>query len=176
MLIVGIDHTGAARMEEYTPVRDKRHSGGGRAADYERMLIEELKPLIDERFRTLGDAANTGIGGSSLGGLLALHAVLTHRETFGRAAVMSPSVWWSERAILKTAEDFAGEAPRMWVDSGGREGAEALTDARALRDRLVAKGWSDDTLHYFEDRRADHSERAWARRARPMLEFLFPPA
>jgi hypothetical protein len=43
-----------------------------------------------------------------------------------------------------------------------------------LRDRLMARGWRD--LRYYEDRRADHSERAWARRVRQVLEFLFPPA
>lgn len=176
MLIVGIDHAGVGRMEEYTLSRDKKHAGGGRAGDYERMLIEELKPVIDERFRTLTDAANTAIGGSSLGGLLALHAVLTHRETFGRAAVMSPSVWWDERTILKTVDAFDGPPPRLWIDVGGREGIEALRDVRELRDRIAAKGWTAETFHYLEDRRADHSERAWARRARPMLEFLFPPA
>ena len=176
MIIVGIDHSDAGRMEEYTPVRDKRHNGGGRASDYERMLIEELKPRIDSQFRTLTDASNTAIGGSSLGGLLSLHATLAHRDVFGKAAVMSPSVWWSERAVLKNVDAFDGPAPRMWIDIGGREGTEALTDARTLRDRLVAKGWRETTLHYLEDRRGDHSERAWARRARAMLEFLFPPA
>ena len=45
-----------------------------------------------------------------------------------------------------------------------------------LRDRLRAKGWNDETLLYHEDRRADHSERAWAARVRKVLEFLFPPA
>ena len=63
----------------------------------------------------------------------------------------------------------------MWLDMGGREGRDTLRDARALRDRLQNKGWTDADLGYFEDPRGDHSERAWARRARKMLEFLYPP-
>lgn len=176
MIIVGVDHGGIGRMDEYTPVKDKKHKGGGRAGDYARMLAEELKPLIDARFRTLPDAENTAIAGSSLGGLMTLHALLTHRDVFGRGAAMSPSVWWGDRAILKHVDSFNGPPPRLWVDTGGREGLEALQDARALRDKLAAKGFNQDHFRYYEDRRADHSERAWAKRVRMVLEFLFPPA
>lgn len=176
MIIVGIDHTGTGRIDEYTPVRDPKHDGGGRADDYVRMLVDELKPMIDARFRTASEAENTAIGGSSLGGLLTLHAVLTRRDVFGRAAAMSPSIWWGGRAILAALESFEGEPPRLWLDIGGREGLEALRDARALRDRAAAKGWREPSFRYYEDRRADHSERAWARRVTMVLEFLFPPA
>ena len=51
------------------------------------MLIEELKPIIDERYRTLTDKANTAIGGSSLGGLVSLYLGLTHPDVFGSVAV-----------------------------------------------------------------------------------------
>lgn len=173
VIIVGIDHAGPARIDEYTPVVDPKHSGGGRAAGYARFLIEELKPSIDAQFRTRPGAESSGIGGSSLGGLVSLYLALKHPEVFRRAAVMSPSVWWSDRAILADAEAFDGPPPRLWLDIGGREGLQALRDARDLRDRLAAKGWKD--FSYFEDRRADHSERAWARRVRQALEFLFPP-
>ena len=176
MIIVGIDNTGAARIDEYTPSRDAARSVGGRAADYARFLLEEVKPAIDARFLSLTDGANAAIGGSSLGGLIALYLALTLPDRFAAVAAMSPSIWWHERRILAVVNEFsAARHPRVWLDIGGREGREALENARLLRDRLVAKGWADH-LHYFEDRRGDHSERAWAKRARAMLEFLFPPA
>lgn len=174
MIIAGVDHAGPARIDEYTPVRDKKHSGGGRAEAYGRFLIEELKPAIDARFRTLTDAENTAIGGSSLGGLVSLYLALKHPDVFRGVAAMSPSVWWSDRAILGEVEAFDGPPPRLWLDIGGREGAEALRDARELRDRIASKSWPRFEL--YEDRRGDHSERAWARRVRQALEFLFPPA
>lgn len=174
MIIVGIDHAGTRRVDEYTPVKDAKHKGGGLAADYARFVIEELKPAIDARFRTLPDAENTAVGGSSLGGLVSLHLALEHPTVFRRATVMSPSVWWADRAILRDVQAFQGPPPRMWLDVGGREGVETLRDVRDLRDRLVEKGWRD--LEFYEDRRGDHSERAWARRFRQALEFLFPPA
>ena len=173
MIIVGIDNTGA-RIDEYTPSRDAARSVGGHAADYARFVLEEVKPAIDARFLSLADGANTAVGGSSLGGLLALYLALTLPDAFGAVAAMSPSVWWHGRRILAAVDGFsAARHPRLWLDIGGREGREALENVRLLRDRLVAKGWADQ-LHYFEDRRGDHSERAWAKRARAMLEFLFP--
>ena len=174
MIIVAADNAGVGRIDEYPPTREPKHNGGGRANDYARMLIEELKPLIDERFRTISD--DNAIAGSSLGGLLAMHVVVTHRDVFSRAAVMSPSVWWGNRAILKTVESFDGPPPRLWLDIGGREGTQALQDARALRNLIVSKRWPADSFRYHEDRRGDHSEKAWARRARMALEFLYPPA
>lgn len=172
MIIVGIDHAGPRRIDEYTPVKDPTHKGGGLAADYARFLIEELKPAIDARFRTLPDPENTGVGGSSLGGLVSLHLALKYPNVFRRAAVMSPSVWWANRAIVDELEEFQGPSPRMWLDVGGREGVDTLRDARELSALIVRKGWRD--FQFYEDRRGDHSERAWARRSRQALEFLFP--
>jgi predicted alpha/beta superfamily hydrolase len=176
MIIVGVDNTGPSRIDEYTPTRDAARNGGGKADDYGRMLIDELKPVIDAQFRTLPDAPNTALGGSSLGGLATLYIGLTRPEVFRHLAVMSPSVWWDNRAILAFVDRFdAPYRPRIWLDMGGREGIEGLADARLLRDRLRTKGWrSEDDLRYYEDRRADHSERAWAKRVPDVLEFLFP--
>jgi predicted alpha/beta superfamily hydrolase len=177
MIIVAIDNTGPSRIDEYTPTRDIKHHGGGKASDYGRMLIEELKPVIDAKFRTLTDPLNTALGGSSLGGLATLHLGLKHPDSFGGLAVMSPSVWWDNRIIFDDVERFDGRnRPRIWLDMGGREGVEGLANARMLRDRLIARGWRMGVnFRYFEDRRADHSERSWAKRAPAVLEFLFPP-
>jgi predicted alpha/beta superfamily hydrolase len=176
MIIVGIDNTDS-RIDEYTPTHDAVRHGGGKADDYGRMIIEELKPIIDTQCRTLPDVSNTALGGSSLGGLATLYLGLTHPDVFGNLAVMSPSVWWDDRAILAEVDRFNfARCPRIWLDMGGREGVEGLSDARLLRDALRRKGWRDDEdFHYFEDRRADHSERAWAKRVPAVLEFLFPP-
>jgi predicted alpha/beta superfamily hydrolase len=178
MIIVGIDNTGASRIDEYAPTADSSRGGGGRADAYGRMLVEELKPIIDSQYRTLPDAANTALAGSSLGGLATLHLGLKLPAVFSALAVMSPSLWWDNRAILADVDGFdAPHRPRIWLDMGGREGVEGLANARALRDRMFANGWrSGENFRYYEDRRADHSERAWARRVPSVLEFLFPPS
>jgi predicted alpha/beta superfamily hydrolase len=174
VIIAGVDHAGAGRINEYTPVRDDSKGGGGEGDLYGSMLIDELKPLLDARFRT--DPDDNAIGGSSLGGLISIHLVIRHPEVFRSAAVMSPSVWWAGRTIVdEVRRTAAGRRPRVWLDIGGREGREALEGARALRDAMLANGWGPANFRWFEDRRGDHSEPAWRGRVRKVLEFLFPP-
>jgi predicted alpha/beta superfamily hydrolase len=175
LIIVGIYNAGDRRIHEYTPFEDRR-LGGGQADVYGRMLVEELKPFVDKQYRTLPGAQTCGIGGSSLGGLVTLYLGLRYPSVFARLAVMSPSVWWRNRAILKTIAALP-ERPelRIWLDIGTKESAQAVPDTRALRDGLVRKGWQlGENLAYFEAQGAEHTESAWAQRVGPMLKFLFP--
>ena len=120
LIIVGISNTGEERIHEYTPTRDA-WLGGGLAGDYGRLIVEDLKPLIDRTYRTLPDRQHTGLGGSSLGGLVTLHLGFTHPEVFSRLAVLSPSVWWDRRAILTTVRHARPKpAVRLWVHGHGR--------------------------------------------------------
>ena len=175
LIIVGIYNTGLSRIEEYTPTKDAR-LGGGHADDYGRLIVEELKPLIDSTYRTEREAHHTGLGGSSLGGLVSLHLGLTYPRTFGKLAVLSPSVWWDRRAILRSVRRASPKpALRIWVDMGTAEGRRGLDDARLLKAALVGAGWIEGVdLHYAEYEGADHSEGAWAARIGPVLEWLFP--
>ncbi|HZF78735.1 MAG TPA: alpha/beta hydrolase-fold protein, partial [Rubrivivax sp.] len=81
------------RVGDYTPW-SREHEGqlqGGRAAAYGRYLVEELKPMIDERYRTRRGRMHTAVGGSSLGGLVSMWLLLEHPSTFGAGLVVSPS-------------------------------------------------------------------------------------
>jgi predicted alpha/beta superfamily hydrolase len=166
-----------ARFDEYTLTRSSRHGVGGKADAYGRMLAEELKPFIDSEFRTLPGAADTGVGGASLGGLVSLHLGLKLPAVFGRLAVMSPSVWWDDRVVLRNVKALGAKTnARIWLDVGTGEGREAVGDVKELRDALVKKGWAlDSDLKYHEASGAEHDEKAFARRADQMLKFLFPP-
>ena len=175
LVIVGIDNTGTARLHEYTPTYDRRRGGGG-ADDYGRLIVTELKPFIDSRYRTLQDASATGLGGSSLGGLVSLYLGLKYPDVFGRLAVMSPSVWWDRRAILRYVREAKPKPPsRIWVDIGTREGRYHVDNAQLLKVGLAKSGWIEgDDLHYEEVPGGTHSEGAWAARFDRVLEFLFP--
>jgi predicted alpha/beta superfamily hydrolase len=179
LIIVLVPNGGTqeARFDEYTPTRSPAQRVGGKADAYGRMLAEELKPFIDSEFRTLPDAPNTALGGASLGGLVSLHLGLKQPTVFGKLAAFSPSVWWDNRVILGGVKALAAKTPaRIWLDIGTGEGRGAVEDLRMLRDALVRKGWVlDSDLTYFEARDAVHEEKAFARRAAPMLKFLFPP-
>jgi predicted alpha/beta superfamily hydrolase len=175
LIIVGIYNAGVKRIDEYTPVEDKR-LGGGQADAYGRMLVQELKPYIDAQYRTLPGGGNCGIGGSSLGGLVTLYLGLRYPTVFSRLAVMSPSVWWRNRTILQTLAALTKKPDlHIWLDIGTKESTRAVPDARALRDGLIRKGWRlGEDLVYSEADGGEHTESAWAERVAPMLKFLFP--
>jgi enterochelin esterase-like enzyme len=178
MLLVGVYNTGVRRVSEYTPTRDPQSHKGGKADRYAQMLARELKPFIDSEYRTRRTAADTGVGGSSLGGLASLEAGLLYPRVFGKIAVMSPSVWWDQRSILGMVRRFAGAArPRIWLDTGTQEGdapQQVVDDARLLRDVLVERGWHEGAdLNYREYEGAGHNEGAWASRLGEILVCLF---
>ena len=177
LIVVGIHNTGTTRIEEYTPTADAR-LGGGLADEYGRLIVEELKPFIDNTYRTLSETSHTGLGGSSLGGLVTLHLGYKYPHVFGRLAVLSPSVWWDRRAILRTVRSTRPRPPlKIWVDMGTAEGRRGLDDARLLKAALVGAGFLEGRdLHYAEYEGATHSEDAWATRVGPMLEWLYPAA
>jgi predicted alpha/beta superfamily hydrolase len=178
IIVVGIYNTGEHRINEYAPTERTDKGGGGLAGDYGQMLIMELKPFIDSTYNTLPSAHNTAMGGSSLGGLLTMHLGLRFPTAFGKLAVLSPSVWWDDRMILREVEALPNKLPqRIWLDAGTAEGSEVIADARALRDALVAKGWQlGEDLAYLEAEGGGHDEKSWSARVSHVLEFLFPVA
>jgi len=175
LVIVGIYNTGVKRIDEYTPVEDGR-LGGGRADAYGQMIVEELRPFVAHQYRTLAGPENCGMGGSSLGGLVSLYLGMRHPDVFGKLAILSPSVWWHNRAILRTVEQLRQRTgQRIWLDIGTKEGKRAQVDVRALKRLLMKKGWRiGKDLEYREIDGGKHTEYAWAERVAPMLKFLFP--
>ncbi len=179
LILVGIANTGLRRMPEYTPTRDFK-MGGGEGDGYGRLIVEELIPFIDRTYRTAAGRENTGLGGSSLGGLISLYLGLRHPEVFGRLGVLSPSIWWDQRSILAFVEDFDSERhprPRIWLDIGTAEGQRHVRDSELLSRMLQRQGWRlGIDLAFDKVDGGFHSEDAWADRFDQVLGFLFPPA
>jgi predicted alpha/beta superfamily hydrolase len=175
LVIVGIYNTGEHRIDEYTPVEDRR-LGGGQADAYGQMLVEELRLFVAHKYRVRISGPNCGMGGSSLGGLVSMYLGFEYPAIFGKLAIMSPSVWWHGRAILKTVARLRhNTGQRIWLDIGTKESQRALPDVRMLKADLERKGWRESVdLGYMEAEGAEHSEWAWADRVAPMLKFLFP--
>ena len=179
LILVGVYNTGVRRISEYTPTRSAQLRKGGKADRYAEMLAREIKPFIDHEYRTQKAAAHTGVGGSSLGGLVSLVAGLKYPRVFGKLAIMSPSIWWDGRAIVRMAAAHRSSVrPRIWLDAGTEEGEspqQTIEDLRLLRDTLLSRGWSEGVdFKYLEAQGAGHNEAAWAWRLGDVLEHLYP--
>jgi predicted alpha/beta superfamily hydrolase len=178
ILMVGVYNTGVRRLSEYTPTRDPRRRKGGKGGRYAQMLARELKPFIEQEYRAKKSAADTAVGGSSLGALVSLEAGLLYPRVFGKLAVMSPSVWWDQRSILEMVRVYeAPTRPRVWLDTGTEESEfpqQVVADTRLLREALVEKGWGEGAdLSYAEFTGAGHNERAWGGRFGEVLRYFF---
>ncbi len=183
LIVVGVENT-SQRAFEYTPVPDRVRGGGGGDL-YARFLVEEVKPFIDETYRTMPDAAHTGIMGSSFGGLASVYTAWKYPNVFSRVGAMSTSYGWAGGHILGFVE--SNDPPpgaRVWADMGtaeypGDSDGDGVPDImeqhRRFRDVLLAKGMTlPGTLAYVEDEGAVHNERAWAARFPRALRHLFP--
>lgn len=186
VIVVGIPNAGARRANEYSPYADARW-GDGEADDYLDFLAHTIKPMIDADFRTRPEPVNTGIMGSSMGGLVSLYAGFS-TELYGKIGALSP--FWIPFADKMS--DLVRTAPRhnlkIYMDVGTNEGANMnfpeitpeqlstlyVDSVRAMRDILQDKGYdSDTTLSYVEAEGAIHHETAWEKRLPGALRFLF---
>ena len=171
-IVVGIYHAAQHRVDEYSPFVDER-VGGGHAEAYLTWVCDVLRPAINERYRTHRTREHTGIGGSSMGGLLSLYAVFARTDVFGFAAVMSPSLWFAHGAIFDWVRSQPFADARIYLDMGAREGDRMLANAQRMRDLLVAKGYlPGERLRWVEDAVGVHHESAWGRRFRKALPAL----
>lgn len=184
-IMVGIPNAGKERLDEYSPFHAPG-LGGGRGDVYLEFVIDEVKPAVETRFRTLPGPAHTGIMGSSMGGLISLYAFFRHPETFGLVGVMSPSLWFARNAIYDCVRRAPFNAGRLYLDAGTREHGGKSTwsiipwrsrryyaSVRRMYRLLVKKGYRPRRdLLYVEERNASHDEGAWARRLPPAVRFL----
>jgi predicted alpha/beta superfamily hydrolase len=171
-IIVGIPNAGIERIREYTPFADPR-MGGGMGDAYLDWIEGTVKPLVDARYRTIRGQEGTGIGGSSLGGLISLYAFFRDPARYGFTAVLSPALWFGDAQIFRFIEAAAYVRGRIYLDVGTREGEGTLALAREMRDVLLNRGYKRGRdLMWVEDRGGMHNEAAWGRRIRAALPFL----
>lgn len=188
-IIVGIPNAGEDRIHEYSPFADRMSKGRG--ALYLRFIVETIKPLIDAEFHTLPDKANTGLLGSSMGGLISLYGFFEHPNVFGLAGVVSPALWFGGGAIYGYVERKPHHEGRIYMDVGTQEAGSPkktgwlsaawrqsqsgryVNGVRRMRDLLAQKGYREgEMLRYIEDNGGRHNEADWARRLPEMMRWL----
>ena len=185
-IVVGIPSISEVRGNELSPFDDK-HIGDGRGSAYMSFLLDSIKPIVDSDFRTLTDTANTGLMGSSMGGLISLYGLFRDEHQFGFVGAMSPYFGAGDGAIYEFVKHAPFRKSRIYMDVGTHEtdnldvpenrkeekSLEYLESVRLMRDLLIEKGYTlGDSLDYVEDVGAVHNEGAWAKRLPCAMRFL----
>lgn len=183
MIVVGVDNMGRMRSTEYLPFdagSAAPQALGGHADKYAEFLVKWLKPRIDGEYRTLPDAAHTGLGGSSFGGVVTLYTAMEHPGVYGRLLVESPSLWVGDGKLMEMIRGFDGAWPgRVFVGMGGSEtggadrDAELVALAEELETALEEAPGAPGAVELVIEPGAAHNEEAWRGRLGGALTFLF---
>ncbi len=210
-IIVGV-HNSAARYQEYMPQKwfaamsdsfrgriVKTQNGYPASDNYLRFLVEEVKPSIDKKFRTLPSKKDISIMGSSMGGLLSIYALGEYPQVFGQAAALS--VHWPmlgagtngegrDTATNFDVEDVAlslgrwmkktklkpKSGNRLYVDHGTSTLDALYAPYRqAVEARMMKDGWKPPAFESRVYGDAAHDERSWRARIEIPLAFLLGP-
>ncbi len=192
MLIVGIDNS-PARMDEYTHVADVLDGSpiGGEGDAYANFLESEVRPLVATHY---GEPPKVGVLGSSLGGLISLHAGYQNPTAYDFVGSMSGTLGWGSfgphtgETMIERYNDSDVFPFVVYLDSGGDgpcedtdadgisddgEGTDNYCETVQMRDVLAAKGYVFDvSLHHWHEPGAPHNEAAWAARVFRPLEIF----
>ena len=155
-IVIGIDHGGGDRLLEYNPFDSRFGKGKGDA--YVDFIVKTLKPLIDRNYRTLNTPKNTGVIGSSMGGLISLYAALKYPKTFGVAGVFSPAFWVAPLIYDFAEKNKLKKKTRIFFLAGELESKEMVPDMRKMYDLLMKKGYSAANLKFVIQPDGQHSE------------------
>jgi len=180
MVIVGLDNAGKNRIREYMPHRSM-HPVTLRAhgTRYPTFLFKEVMPFMDRNYRVASGPQNTGLGGSSLGALIALYTAVVRPGLIGRLLLESPSLWASNRQIIRQSRGVRQWPDRVFLATGtaeiGRKERDqsVVDDVRELSFILRRSGLDDKRLKLVIEEGGTHHESAWARRFPEALAFLF---
>ncbi len=180
MIFVGLDNAGRNRIREYMPHRSLQpmivRVTGTR---YPNFLIKEIMPFMARHYRVATGPENTGLGGSSLGALISLYTASERPDVFGRVLLESPSLWASNRQMIRDSRTVRKWPSRIFLATGTAEAGRKekdqsmVDDVRELHSIFRRTGMDDRNLKLVIDEGATHHESAWARRFPEALLFLF---
>lgn len=182
MIVVGVDHAGKDRAHEYLPYKDfvgdpdMEEPAGKRFPDF---MTKEVMPLVDSHYRTLTGQPNTGIGGSSYGGVATLYALLAKPGRFGYGLIESPSLQVGMGQLVRDTSPLVALPVKVFMAFGGKEADDPVISekliglVRQVELNFRAAGYDQSNFRLVVDPEALHTEAAWEKRLPGALTFLF---
>lgn len=140
-------------------------------------IAQVLKPEIDKHFLTIPDLMHTGIGGSSMGGIMAFYGYFAYPDTFGFSLAFSIPVFaygkrrWKELLNLWGLDAGTHRKLAMYVGSKGFE-HRFYGGCRWLYEYLLKQGYNDKNVQFDEEKGLPHHEEAWSKYSYNALKFF----
>jgi len=172
LIVVGIDNGGDKRMTELN-AWDNTRFGAGEGRQYTDFIVNTLKPMIDARYRTLPDRANTAIMGSSMGGLASHYAIAQYPQVFSKAGVFSPAYWTATPAFDFMAQHPLLKDARVYLLMGEKEGESMVPDVERMAGVVRAGGHPAVNTVLKIVPGQQHNEGFWSGELREALLWMF---
>lgn len=174
LIVVGIDNGESKRMTELNPWQNPQF-GAPEGKEYIEFIVNVVKPLIDKQYRTMPDRANTGIMGSSMGGLISHYAINQYPQVFSKAGIYSPSYWISTASIDFITNKPAEKDARLYLATGEKEGGLQVPDVKKAYAAILQAGHSIENTSLKIVAGAEHNEKFWRDDFEKAVLWLFAP-
>lgn len=172
IIIIAIEHAEEDRVKEYNV--GTTVLGKGQGKKYIRFVTETLKPFVDSNFRTKTERKYTGIGGSSMGGLVSIFSGLRYPEVYGKLMIFSPSLWVVPK--LKIDSDSTNtEDTKIYLYAGGDESETMIEHVQSFKENAISSEFVKDKMkiNVSINMQGKHNERYWSDEFPKAIEWLY---
>ncbi len=173
IIVVAVEHAEQDRIKEYNV--GKTVLGAGDGKKYIRFITETLKPYIDKRYRTKPEQEFTGIGGSSMGGLVSIFAGIMYPEVYGKLMIFSPSLWVVPKINFSELDFFEPHDMKIYLYAGGDESATMVRHVKRFQKNMTENSELERhiriklSINMF----GKHTETFWSDEFPKAIEWLF---
>lgn len=173
LIVIAIEHAGKKRIADFSIMPGTTGTQEGRK--YVKMIASKLKPYVDAKLRTLTDRQNTGIGGSSLGGLVSIYAGLTFPQVFSKLLIFSPSLWMNPHIHFEAMHFEKTYQTKIYMYAGETESVNMVPNVLRFKETLQHQGVAHNNIHFRIniDPKGKHNEAYWGDEFPKAIEWLF---
>lgn len=173
IIIIAVEHAEQDRIKEYNV--GKTVLGVGQGKKYIRFITDTLKPFVDKTFRTLPERESTGIGGSSMGGLVSIFSGLMYPEVYGKLMIFSPSLWVIPKMDFTNPDYEEPSDTKIYLYAGGEESATMIDHVKRFKKKMIENEFvsSKMKIKLSINMQGKHNETYWSDEFPKAIEWLF---
>ena len=173
IIIIAIEHAEQDRIKEYNV--GKTVLGVGQGKKYIRFITDTLMPFVDTTYRTKTEREFTGIGGSSMGGLVSIFSGLMYPEVYGKLMIFSPSLWVVPKMDFSNIDFSEPGDTKIYLYAGGEESTTMIEHVKKFKKSMINNEFVDDKMKIklSINMLGKHNERYWSDEFPKAIEWLY---
>ncbi len=173
IIVIAVEHADQDRIKEYNV--GNTVLGAGQGKKYIRFITDTLKPFVDKSFRTKPEREHTGIGGSSMGGLVSIFSGLMYPEVYGKLMVFSPSLWVVPKMNFSQIDFSEPGETKIYLYAGGDESATMIDHVKRFKKNIMKNELAAQKMkiQLSINMLGKHNETYWSDEFPKAIEWLF---